>query len=550
MSDGHAERFVAAVREFGDATLSYGRDVYGPKRTPLFVDGMKIATREPVTWRSPGGREWVLVNVASQQNFFRTLAGLSALTGDAHYRGAALEAIGYAFANLKHEGYLSWGGHMAYDASTDTLVFAEDKDQVNELKSHYPFWELMWEADPEETRSLIETIWNGQIYDWSNLDFSRHGEPKKMGKLWDNQYAGGEVFFWGQGLTFLNSGSDMYYMAALLSKLSGDPRPLVWAKRLAHRYVETRDPKTGIGGFQFSQMASAWCTWEGNTALIRGDRAQYQYGDLFPGHLVVEGTLFPCYGDAPGVEAVVCQISLGDALGEGGQEFTRWAVEELAAWGRSAYRAEDNSFIPMLTDGTSMEGLAVPKEGYFGPKGRVLRAGKARVSHFWAYAMAYRASGDAFMWEMARRIAMGNGLGDVGPTPSDEPALDTTALSAEPAALLGLLELGRATENAAFVQAAVRVGDSILEQRFHRGLFATGEDYVYAKFDRIEPLALLHLAAELGGRRGAVPVYPGGEGFYASVYGDKGHRYDNRFIYTRRRGDEAAHRDSSAAREQ
>ena len=48
-------RYLRAVREFADNVLKYGRDTYGPKHTPLFVDGLNIHTREPVKWISPIG---------------------------------------------------------------------------------------------------------------------------------------------------------------------------------------------------------------------------------------------------------------------------------------------------------------------------------------------------------------------------------------------------------------------------------------------------------------------------------------------------------------
>jgi hypothetical protein len=41
-------RYLNAVREFADNVLKYGRDTYGPKHTPLFVDGLNIHTHEPV----------------------------------------------------------------------------------------------------------------------------------------------------------------------------------------------------------------------------------------------------------------------------------------------------------------------------------------------------------------------------------------------------------------------------------------------------------------------------------------------------------------------
>ncbi len=300
----------------------------------------------------PTGTEWVLSDLANQQVLFRVLDGFTKLTGEPKYRQAAVDATGYALANLRCNGLLAWGGHMAYNATTDSIIWAEDKGKVHELKENYPYYQLMWDVDPSATRSVIENIWAGHVLDWSNLDFNRHASPKPLSKLWRSEYKGGDVFFWGQGLTFLDAGSDFYYAAALLSKLADDRGPLLWAKRLAHRYVETRDPKTGLGGYQFSQTMNAWCDGKGT---IRGDRAQFQFGEHFPGHHVVEGTLFACQGESPRIHAQTCQMFLAELLGPDGREFAQWAIEELTAWGKSGYRAEDDSFIPMLTDGTSVK---------------------------------------------------------------------------------------------------------------------------------------------------------------------------------------------------
>ena len=48
-------RYLNAVRTFADNVLQYGRDTYGPKHTPLFVDGVNIHTDEPVKWIAPNG---------------------------------------------------------------------------------------------------------------------------------------------------------------------------------------------------------------------------------------------------------------------------------------------------------------------------------------------------------------------------------------------------------------------------------------------------------------------------------------------------------------
>ena len=533
-----ASPYLAAVRQFADLVLAHCRDIYG-KPTPLFVDGINVDTLEPVKWKWADGKEWVLCNLASQQGLFRTLDGLSRLTGEPRYKDAALEALRYAFDHLRYGtenngGLLAWGGHLVYNATDDVIVGNPDgSGRVHELKCFFPHYELMWEANPQATRQLIENIWNGHVLDWARLDFNRHASPKKLGALWQNEYRGGEVFFDGQGLTFHNAGSDLYYAAGTLSKLSGQREPLVWAGRLAHRYVETRDPKTGLGGYQFSQCRSAWCD---DVGKIRGDRAQYQYGDDFKGHRVVEGTLFPCYGDTPEVEPQVGCLLLGEQLGEAGRDYTRWVVEELTAWGKSAYRKQDNTFVPMLTDGTSMEGYICKKDGYFGPKGRVLRAGHPRAAHLWLYAWAFRQSRDAFLWEMARNIAQGNGWGDIAETPQAAPTLRFSNDLSDPFLILALLELHRAGGNAAFLEQAQVIGQNILKQRVRQGWFVPSQRHLFCRLGNNEAQALLHLAAVLVGRPDFVPAFTGATPFFHAEYAGQALRsYDTSIIYGKTR---------------
>jgi pectate lyase len=525
---GNGDEYLSVVKTFTDNVLKYGKDTYGPKRTPLFVDGLNIHTHEPVKWKRDG-KVWILSNLASQQNLFRVLDGLTRLTNDAKYRRAAEEAIKYAFANLRSpNGLLHWGGHIAYDARADELCMEQ---YSHELKCHYPYYELMWKVNPEATRQFLETFWAAHILNWSNLEMNRHGSPKKQfGNPWANEFKAEPVFFWGKGLSFLNTGSDLFYAGAMLSKLSGKAEPLVWSKRLAKRYVETRNPKTGIGGFQFNQSRTAWC----NGPDIRGDRAQYQYGDDFKGHFVVEGTLFPCYGSTPQVKPQICQFLLGDVLGEKGREFTKWALEELTAWGKVAYRKKDNSFIPMLTDGTSMEGYVCKKDGYFGPKGRILKAGRAGPMDFWTYALAYRMTGDSFMWEMTRSIASGNNLGDIGAVAGDEPNLpNRTDCSAYPA-LLGFLELYEKTGKKPYLNMAKKIGDNIVKNYFHKGFFVRSREHLYSKFDSLEPLVLLHLYCTLKGKTTTVPMVWPSNSFFHCPHDGKGRTYDNSVIYSQK----------------
>jgi pectate lyase len=480
-----SSKYLDAVRTFADNVLKYGRDTYGPKHTPLFVDGLNIHTHEPVKWIAPNGDRWILSNLASQQNLFRTLDGLTKITGDPKYRQAAMDAIKYAFENLRApNGLLYWGGVVAYDAHGDD-VCGEGRHQT--LKYNYPYYELMWEVNPKVTNEFIEAFWMSNILDWSNLDMNRYSrwfdEVRNTSKIWDHEYEGGDVFFKSAGSPLFNTGSDLFYAAAILSKLSGEKEPLIWSKRLAHRYIETRNPKTGISGYVYSRREP--------------DEAQIQLGDDFKRHLV----FFPVY---PGirkrkielvqqVRGWICELLLGDLLQADGEEFTRWALEELVAWGKVAYRKEDNSFIPMLTDGTSLEGYVLRKSGFYGPKGMVIRAWPLGPIDFWAYSLAYRMSGDEYIWEMVRNIGQGSGFGDIGVTPTHESSLHTDTACADPHALLGFLELYKATAENRFLEIAQRIGDNILSAKFYRGFFVPSKEYIYTRFDVLEHLALLHL---------------------------------------------------------
>lgn len=89
---GRPTDYVRAVREYADNVLRHGRDTIGPKRTPMFFDGLAVDTLRPPVWRKDG-EQWVLANLASQQNLIRTMDGLTGLTGERRYRGAAARAV-------------------------------------------------------------------------------------------------------------------------------------------------------------------------------------------------------------------------------------------------------------------------------------------------------------------------------------------------------------------------------------------------------------------------------------------------------------------------
>jgi ankyrin repeat protein len=135
------------------------------------------------------------------------------------------------------------------------------------------------------------------------------------------------------------------------------------------------------------------------------------------------------------------------------------------------------------------------------------------------------------MWEMARSIARGNSLGDIGVSPTGQPDFETDIESSDPYALLGFLELYVRLQKKQFLKIASRIGDNILSDRFYTGFFVPSKEALYTKFDYVEPLALLHLDAVVNARSGlTTQIWPSRSDFGCQYAGSM--KEDNRVIYS------------------
>jgi ankyrin repeat protein len=113
------------------------------------------------------------------------------------------------------------------------------------------------------------------------------------------------------------------------------------------------------------------------------------------------------------------------------------------------------------------------------------------------------------MWEMARNIAQGHNLGDIGKPVTDEQHLEIATKCSCPYVLLAFLELYKKTTKRPFLEMASRIGDNIIVDRFHKGFFVPRKDCIYTQFNYVESLVLLHLHEVLGKKSSCVPkVWP------------------------------------------
>lgn len=530
---------LAIVEEYANRVLEVGRDRWSGEDTPLLADGVHVDTHDPVTWQYDD-REWIVHNLASQQNLFRVLTGLSNLTDESTYERAAKDAIAYHFDRLVDEsGLLRWGGHQFVDLRTLEPVGEFDAD-THEFKTHFPYYDLFWEVDEAATARFLRGVWNAHVLDWSRLDMNRHGDygqTIESDDPWDRPWDDPAPFYEGRGLSFINIGTDLIWAAGTLAELADEEDAWTWGCRLVEMYVKARHPDTGLGTYQYTKPRQREAPpAEGSlakyTSSKHGDRAENQFGDQF-GDVAREGWVL--WGNRVKtiyVSNALVQLELAERLGAAGTELREWTANGLAALAEHAYDPEENVFRPMWADGTDLTGKTYDRTGYYGEKGTPWKPLDADVEFLFSYARGYRLTGRETLWKTARRIADGLGIGDIGTPSGEEVALEPDAPGASPEEVFALVELHRAAPHPDYVDRARQVVDRMIEQRYHHGFFLPSERHVYARFDAIEPLAIVTLDATLRGEPEQVPAYMAGSGNIHGWYDGHGRAYDRDVIWS------------------
>ena len=494
-SDSSAEKYLEAARRFADVVVERGRDVYGEQAGPLFVDGLHATTLAPATWKK-GGETWVLSNFASQQPLLRLLDGLTAMTGEPEYRRAAEEAARCALEKLRTpNGMLYWGGHLAWDLDRDKPV--GQGTLVHELKNHQPHYRLMWRVDPAATRRLLETIWATHVVDWTLLDYNRHANAGKEARpRWDHGFDEGvDVPFptRGSNLSFANVTPPLMHAGAMLAVLGDDGGALLWTRRLARRWQQARHPATGLSGGQLSYREQ--------------DRAQEALGHIHP--QINEAMIVATYHQSSRyhtlplaqMQAAESLLESGGERGPVGRELLDWASDDLKTYARRCYDPAAGEFPARMTDGTLIR-WKESTTGYYVPESFAPLAPDGFL--LWGYCLAYRLTRDDEHWQTARTLAERLGLGDLGDPEGAGRDLNLRTSADDWRLIYALIELDAACQRTGLLDLAAGVADNALALQSDTGLFPRpGREYARTG-DEI-PLALLHLAAAIEGKRELLP---------------------------------------------
>ncbi|MDR9416036.1 MAG: hypothetical protein RI564_07120 [Gracilimonas sp.] len=220
------------------------------------------------------------------------------------------------------------------------------------------------------------------------------------------------------------------------------------------------------------------------------------------GNVLWGGRMETLYGKSP-----VMILHLAEQLEgtEAGEKLLDWVLSGLKAYSENANVPEKNHYKPMWADGTDISGQVMPRTGYYGEKGTPFKPLKPNGDMMLALAKAVRLSdGDEVLWNTFRHQFKGINFGDPGEKLVSEPDLNLETANADPKMLVMVLEIYKATQHPQFLKLAERIGDNILEDKFHEGYFRPTVKHKYIKFDSPEPLALLMLEEA---RQGVLVTY-------------------------------------------
>jgi serine/threonine-protein phosphatase 6 regulatory ankyrin repeat subunit B len=167
----------------------------------------------------------------------------------------------------------------------------------------------------------------------------------------------------------------------------------------------------------------------------------------------------------------------------------------------------------------------------FGLKGDIAAAQFVGPRFFWAYAVAYRETGDQFMRQMVRDIGYGNGFWGIKDNVEKEMNLNTTTDNADVYSLLGFLELYKKTKNEGFLVMARRIADNIVQTKFNKGFFVLSKNHIYSRFGCLEPLALLYVVEAIVHSKSSLPCAWPDSPIFISPYRYKNTASDRWHIY-------------------
>ena len=258
--------YLRIVKDYADAMVSSGRDVYGPEQTPLFAStlnrrNLKIGSKEEfgdIDGVRNNDRSISGSNPLRDAELYEILYNLENITGDESYAREADNSLEFFFNHCQspETGLMAWGEHLYWDFENEACGYGKANEDYHEC-GVWPFWDTCYRLAPEACWRFAIGEWDHQIADKNTGNFSRHARwsvhgpysgfefPRYAGQMierWTDAYEREENFNQSRRAELLQAILVIFHRMEENTKLSksgylpagstkkGDHNKVVWLK--------------------------------------------------------------------------------------------------------------------------------------------------------------------------------------------------------------------------------------------------------------------------------------------------------------------------------
>lgn len=229
--------YLKIVRDYADAMIEHGRDVYGNEHSPLFAEALdrrsmrmlegdalkKAASIPREAWGiRPHDRMIAGANPQHCQNLYQVLYALTEVAGEKRYADAADRSLEFCFQHCQSPatGLLCWGEHAGWDFHTEKRI-DKPAGNVHEFYRPWMLWDRSWRLAPEPCRRFALGLWEHQIGNHQTGDYSRHAAIDAHGPGTEAPYARHGGFYIETWATAYDKTDDKVFLQAIESVLDG-----------------------------------------------------------------------------------------------------------------------------------------------------------------------------------------------------------------------------------------------------------------------------------------------------------------------------------------
>ena len=229
--------YLKIVRDYADAMIDHGSDVYGEERSPLFAEALdrrsmrmlegdvleKVASIPREAWGiRPHDRMIAGGNPQHCQNLYQVLYALAEVTGEKRYAEEADRSLEFFFEHCQSPttGLFCWGEHAGWDFRTEKRI-DKPAGNVHELYRPWALWDRSWQLAPGPCRRFAMGLWEHQVGNHQTGDYSRHAAIDSHGPGTEAPYARHGGFYIETWATAYEKTHDEVFLRAIESVIDG-----------------------------------------------------------------------------------------------------------------------------------------------------------------------------------------------------------------------------------------------------------------------------------------------------------------------------------------